>query len=378
MPITVGFDATAAARQAAGIGRYTRHLLGALALLDDETRYRVFYWSRGASNGSLPPLDHRFRVRALPISDRVANAVWHRARAPLPVQLMIGGFDLFHSPDFTLPPVLGRPTVLTVHDLAFLRTPECAFPALRSYLEQVVPRSIRRATRIVAVSESTRRDCIGLLDTPPEKVTTILEGVGEAFRAPLDPAKDRALIRNAGITDSYILTAGTLEPRKNHVRLLEAYAHLRAQGVDLQLVVAGRPGWMYEPIHEAVLRLKLAGAVTFLQPDDVLLAALYGQADVFVFPSLYEGFGIPPLEAMACGAPVVCSNSSSLPEVVADAAVLFDPLDVDAIAAGITRLLEDRALARRLRARGLERAATFTWARAAQQTRDLYRETLHA
>ena len=134
MPITVGFDATSAARQAAGIGRYTRQLLGALAQLDDDTRYRVFYWGHGECNGSLPPLDRRFRVRRLPISDRVANAVWHRLRAPVPVQLVVGAFDLYHSPDFTLPPVLGRPTVLTVHDLAFLRTPECAFPSLRAYL----------------------------------------------------------------------------------------------------------------------------------------------------------------------------------------------------------------------------------------------------
>ncbi len=378
MPITVGFDATSAVRQTAGIGRYTRQLLGALARLDGDTRYQVFYWGRGASGGSLPRLDHRFRVRALPISDRVANAVWHRARAPLPVQFLIGGFDLFHSPDFALPPVLGRPTVLTVHDLAFLRTPECAFPTLRAYLDEIVPRSVRRASRVVAVSESTRRDCIELLGTPPDKVTTIVEGVGEDFRPPRDPAKDRARIRQAGITASYVLTTGTLEPRKNYIRLLEAYALLRARGVDHRLVVAGRPGWMYEPIHEAVQRLRLADSVTFLQPDDDLLCALYGQAEVFVFPSLYEGFGIPPLEAMACGTPVACSNSSSLPEVVGDAAVMFDPLDVEAIAAGVMSLLVDHQLAHRLRARGLERAATFTWARAARQTRDLYLEVVSA
>jgi glycosyltransferase involved in cell wall biosynthesis len=299
-------------------------------------------------------------------------------RAPLPVQLVIGAFDLFHSPDFTLPPVLGRPTILTVHDLAFLRTPQCAFPTLRAYLEEVVPRSIRRASRVIAVSESTRRDCIELLGTPPDKITTILEGVGQAFRLPLDPAHDRAMIREAGIPGSYILTAGTLEPRKNYVRLLEAFALLREQGVEHQLVVAGNPGWMYEPIYEAVRRLKLMKSVTFLQPDDALLAALYGAADVFVFPSLYEGFGIPPLEAMACGAPVACSRSSSLPEIVADVAVLFDPLDVEGIASGVRKVLEDRRLAQWLRDHGPRHAATFTWARAARQTRDLYLETVRA
>ena len=143
-------------------------------------------------------------------------------------------------------------------------------------------------------------------------------------------------------------------------------------------MVVGRPGWLYEPIYEAVHRLKLAGAIQFLHADDHLLAALYGQADVFVFPSLYEGFGIPPLEALACGTPVVCSNSSSLPEVVGDAAVLFDPWDVEAIAAGIMSVLEDHALARRLRLLGPGRAATFTWEKAARRTRDLYAETLNA
>src|SRR5690348_15750335 len=127
MALTVGMDVTAAARQRAGIGRYTRELLRSLARLDGDTQYRLFYWAGGARDGELPPLDGRFRVRAPPLSDRVANAVWHRARLPIPVQLGVGAFDLFHSPDFTLPPTLGRPTVLTVHDLAFLRVPECAY-----------------------------------------------------------------------------------------------------------------------------------------------------------------------------------------------------------------------------------------------------------
>ncbi len=378
MPTTVGFDATSAARQSAGIGRYTRQLLGALTRLQDDTQYKLFYWGRGKCDGSLPPLDGRFHIRNLPLSDRVANAVWQRMRVPVPAQLLVGRFDLFHSPDFTLPPMLGRPAVLTVHDLAFLRTPDCAYPTLRAYLEEVVPRSVRRATRVIAVSENTRRDCIELLGTPPEKVTTILEGVGEEFHPPLDPAADRSRLSRLGISEPYILTVATLEPRKNYVRLLHAFALLRSRGVKHRLVIVGRPGWMYEPIYEAVHQLELTAAVTFVQPDDQLLAALYGQADVFVFPSLYEGFGIPPLEALACGAPVVCSNTSSLPEVVGGAAVLFDPTDVEAIADGVTTVLEDDALARRLRLLGPERAATFTWQKAARRTRDLYAETLNA
>lgn len=378
MPLTVGFDATSAARQSAGIGRYTRELLGALACMDDDTKYRLFYWNGGTAAGHLPPLDERFRVRSLPLSDRVANAIWHRARAPIPVQCLIGGFDLYHSPDFTLPPTLGRPSVLTVHDLAFLRTPECAFPTLRAYLEAVVPRSVRRATAVIAVSESTRRDCIELLGATPEKVITVPEGVSAGFLSPPSGGQARALLRAAGVDRPYVLTAGTLEPRKNYVRLLEAFARLRAAGADHLLVVAGRRGWMYDPIEEALRRLGLQGSVLFLQPDDLLLTALYRAADVFVFPSLYEGFGLPPLEAMACGAPVACSNSSSMPEVVGDAALLFDPYQVEEIAGAMSRVLGDRELAERLRARGPRHAAEFTWERAAHRTHAVYLETLHA
>lgn len=378
MSITVGFDATSAVQQSAGIGRYTRQLLGALSTLDDDTQYRVFYWKHGACQGHLPPLNERFRVRGLPLSDRVANAIWHRARAPLPVQLVIGNFDLFHCPDFTLPPTLGRPTILTVHDLAFLRTPDCAYPTLRAYLEGVVPRSIRRASHVLAVSESTRRDCIELLGTPPEKVTAIVEGVGAQFHPPRNPTDARARVVERAIAHPYILAVGTLEPRKNYLRLLEAYALLRQWGVDYPLVIAGKPGWLYEPIYEAIIRLKLVDYVVIRHPDDNLLVDLYGAAEMLVFPSLYEGFGLPPLEAMACGVPVVCSDTSSLPEVVGDAAVMFDPTSVEAMAAAILSVLEDPVLASRLRARGLGRAATFTWQRAAKTTHDLYLSVAHA
>ncbi|HEX6508160.1 MAG TPA: glycosyltransferase family 1 protein [Chloroflexota bacterium] len=376
MTLTIGFDATAAARQWAGIGRYTRQLLGALARDSGDIRYRVFYWSAGASKNGLPALDSRFTVRPLPLSDRLANAIWQRARLPIPVELAIGRFDVFHSPDFTLPPTLARPTVLTIHDLAFLRVPNCAYPTLRAYLQKVVPRSARRATRLIAVSDSTRRDLIELLDIPPERITTVVEGVSESFRPPSDMDDARFAVSQAGVNGPFILTAGTLEPRKNYVRLLEAYALLRGRGVEHVLVIAGRPGWMYQPIYEAVQRLSLTPYVTFLQPSDTLLAALYGMADAFVFPSLYEGFGIPPLEAMACGAPVACSDSSSLPEVVGDSALLFSPLEVDAIADSVSRILSEPETARRLRLAGPRRAASFTWERAARQTSDVYRAVL--
>jgi len=371
----IGFDATAAVRQAAGIGRYTRQLLSGLSVIEDDVGYRLFLCSGGRLEGSLPHLDQRFRVRSLPVSDRVVNVAWHRLRLPLPVQLATGRFDLFHSPDFTLPPVLGRPSVLTVHDLAFMRVPDCAFPTLRAYLEAVVPRSARRATRIIAVSEQTRRDVVELLKIPESRVTTILQGVTDGFGLQ-DPDSAWQAVHALGVQGPYILSVGTLEPRKNYVRLLDAYAALRSRGVRQRLVIAGARGWLDEPIFRRLQDLRLEDHVSILRPDDRALAALYAVCDVFVYPSLYEGFGIPPLEALACGAPVACSSASSLPEVVGEAALSFQPEDVEEMTDCLQRILFDTSLRDALRRKGPERAKRFTWASAARQTMLVYQEVL--
>lgn len=371
MVLTVGFDATAAARQRAGIGRYTRELLQALARRQESIEYRLFYCAGG--DGELPELNDRFTIRQLPVSDRATNAVWHRARLPIPVQLAVGRFDLFHSPDFTVPPTRGRPTIVTIHDLAFLRHPESAFPTLRAYLEQVVPRSARSADHVIAVSENARQDVIELLGVPPERVTTVYEGVSRFFR-PIGRYAALHRVHNLGFSTPYILSVGTLQPRKNYVRLLEAYALLRQRGVNHDLVIAGARGWMDDPIFQRIEELHLGGHVTVMTPDDETLVALYSAADAFVYPSLYEGFGIPPLEALACGAPTAVSNASSLPEVVGNAALLFDPLDVEAMAGAVEQILGDPELAERLHQEGQDRARQFSWDRAAEETVRLYRD----
>lgn len=374
MDLRIAFDATSAVHQAAGIGRYTRNLLRALAERDDEARFRIYYCGPGARAGSLPELNERFSRRAIPVSDRLMNALWHRARIPLPVQVFTGPFDILHSPDFTLPPDLGKPSVLTVHDLAFLRVPECAVPSLREYLSKTVQRSARRATRIIAVSESTKRDVIELLGIPSERVVTVLEAPGIKFRAAADPTAARLQVSGMGIRVPYILSVGTLEPRKNYARLFEAYSLLRGRGLTQRLVVAGGHGWLYEPALSRLAELNLEAHVTIVKPSDEELVGLYRAADVFVYPSLYEGFGIPPLEAMASGVPVACSNSSSMPEIVGETAVLFDPTDVEAMAHAVQSILDDDDLRTQLRAAGLQRASTFTWRRAAEETMAVYRE----
>lgn len=316
-------------------------------------------------------------VRALPVSDRVTNAIWHRARLPIPVELVLGRLDLFHSPDFTLPPTWTAPSVLTVHDLAFLTVPECAFPTLRAYLEAVVPRSARNADHIIAVSHSTRRDVINRFGIAPEKVTTVYEAAGPEFY-PETAERVECSLREIGIDRPYILTVGTLEPRKNFVRLFDAYARVLELGAHHDLVVAGRPGWMFQPALDRIADLGILDRVRIVQPDDAQLRALYSGADAFVYPSLYEGFGIPVLEALACGAPVACSRTSSLPEVLGDAGLSFDPRSTEEITAAILRLLGDTDLRASLRVRGPQRASNFSWDRAAEETAMVYREIADA
>jgi glycosyltransferase involved in cell wall biosynthesis len=369
----IGIDYTAAITQGAGIGRYVRGLIRALLALDRDHDYRLF----AASSTPLPATP--FPVRRLPFHDIWLMRIWHRARLPLPAELVTGRVDLFHSPDFTLPPTLpGVPTVLTVHDLSFVRDPDSADDRLRAYLNRVVPRSVGRATHVLADSEATRQDLISLWDTPPDKVTVIYCGVEPGFRPVTDPAK------LAAVRDRYDLGAGpyvssvsTLQPRKNYRRLIQAFAPLAARHPDLSLVIAGGRGWKYEEILAEPERIGLGDRVRFpgfVADDD--LPALLSAAELFAYPSLYEGFGIPILEAMACGTPVIASGRSSLPEVTGDAGLQVDPLDIAALTAGMEKLLTDHNLRADLVRRGRERAAQFTWPAAARQLLAVYTRLL--
>lgn len=360
----IGLEVTAAVRQGAGIGRYVRELLKAIALLDSENHYRLFYASPSPLPIPLPALPANFTARHLPFPDIWLARLWHRAQLPIPVDLITGPLDLYHAPDFTLPPVRAR-SVLTVHDLSFVRDPESAAPGLRAYLNQVVPRSVQRADHIIAVSESTKRDLIELYQTPESKITVLYEGVDPIFKPTPNPA-----IRTKYDLGSapYIFSISTVQPRKNYQRLIQAFAALPT---EFNLVIAGGPGWLYDSIYAAADQPNVRGRVKFIGfvPDDDL-PALYTEAAAFAYPSLYEGFGLPLLEALACGTPTLTSNVSCLPEVAGGAAVLVDPYDVDAIAAGLKQTLAQRD---HLRPIGFARAAQFKWNEIASQLLTLYK-----
>lgn len=374
----IGIDYTAAVRQGAGIGRYTRQLVTAATALDSQNEYVLIVAGAGIPDAAsrVGPVARRANVRVviLPVSDRILNGLWHRLRLPLWVELAGGAMNVFHSPDFTLPPVRRAQTILTVHDLSFIRVPECAHPKLRSYLMRAVPASVRRADIVLADSECTRADVIELLNVNPDRVEVVYPGVEQRFRHERDVRVLRAVRMRYALPERFVLGLGTLQPRKNLERLIEAYGRLHGEvGSQIKLVIAGGAGWMYQSIFRRVEELGLQDAVCFpgyvADPD---LPALYTMAELFAFPSLYEGFGLPPLEAMACGTPVVTSNVSSLPEVVGDAALMVDPLDVAALADAMRRALSGRPLREEMVQRGTAQARRFTWRRAADKLLDVY------
>jgi glycosyltransferase involved in cell wall biosynthesis len=367
----IAVDYTAGVRQPAGVGRYTRSLLRALAATPPFSHQLTLLWA-GPARVPPPTGWPRTRTRRLPLSERWMTVAWHRARLPLPADLLAGGADVFYSPDFALPPLARARAAVTVHDLSFLTHPETHYPPLRAYLSRVVPRSVREARLVLADSEQTKRDLVAYLDAPPEKVEVVLSAADPLFRRVEDPGRVAEVLARWGVEGPYLLSVGTIQPRKNLPVVFDALARLRRAGRDLRLVHVGGKGWLYEPVFAALDQSGLGDAVRFLEGvPDADLAVLYSAAVALVFPSLYEGFGIPCLESMACGAPVVASRAGSLAEVVGDAGIAVEPQDAPAIAAGVARLLDDAPFRDDLVRRGYARAAAFSWESSGRRLRTL-------
>lgn len=386
----IALDYTTGIYPGAGIARYTRSLARALAELDAENSYALFYAAMGLPRptpetrqaGRLFKRHPNFKPVAVSMSVREMFAVWQRLRVPLPVDLFTGRCDLLHSPDFVSPPHLTGKDVITVHDLSFMVVPEYAQPKLAGFLGKTVPHAARRADHIIAVSQQTGNDLTRLLGVEPSKITVAYNGVDKRFR-PLHGRLGNPDTAFRNIPARFILHVGTLEPRKNLVRLVEAYGLLVARRsevgdsggmADVALVLAGRKGWLFEPILAAAERVNKAGGrvifVDYVHDDD--LPALYNMATVFAYPSLYEGFGLPAAEALACGTPTLVSNDGALAEVVGAAALRVDAYSVESIAAGLARLLTDKELRRRLSEEGPMQVARFTWEAAAQTVLEVY------
>jgi len=378
--LTIGVDASRATRaQRTGTEGYSLYLLRALLALDGENEYLLYYNAPPQPN--LVPERANVQRRVIPFP-----RLWTHLR--LSWEMLRRPPDVLFVPAHVLPLVRPRRSVATIHDMGYYHEPDAHPPLQRAYLEWSTRFNAEAATCIIADSEATKRDLIDILHVPERKIRVIYLGVDERFQ-PVDDPRQIASVKAAyGIPGPYILYVGTLQPRKNLVRLVEAFERV-ARAVDngyegmnqfaagdsgsrLYLVLAGAKGWWHEDIFRTVQDMGLAERVVFpgyVKDDD--LAALYSGAELFVFPSLYEGFGLPVLEAMACGTPVVASNVSSLPEIVGDAGVLANPTDSGDLARAMIRVLMDPARAQDLRQRGLARAKCFTWNKCAQETLDV-------
>lgn len=374
----IAIDYTPAYEQGAGIGRLVRDLVTSLALSDYVTDYRLFV--SGATREQLPePPGANFQWRQTAISPKWLARLWYRVRLPLPIETLIGQIDLYHATDFVLPPTYkDTKSIVTVHDLSFVRVPETASPRLKRYLDQVVPHSVHRATHVLADSEATRQDLIELYDLAPEKVTTLLSGVDPRFRPVHSPTREQLNWKYHLPEKPYIFSVGTVQPRKNYSRLIEAIALLRERDYDLALVIAGGHGWLGNPIYETIKATNMTDSVHLIGfADDADLPALYTYAACTAYVSLYEGFGFPILESMACGTPVVTSKVSSLPEVAGDAALMIDPYNIEEIAYAIQRILDNATLKNTLIKAGLVQAKQFTWENAANRLMAVYDQVLN-
>ena len=371
MPVRVALDISPALNQGAGIGRYSGELAKALARMEKGPRLLGVH--HGVAHRSAPCGWPHLEIRRIPLPGRL----WFMLALVglVPPGLGRGDFDLFHATDFPAP-LLDRPVVLTVHDLTTLLFPRYHTFKHRTYQRLALPAMTARASALIAVSNFTAGGLMRRLGIPGRKIRVTLLGVDHARFGPgsVESAR-RNLSAGLGIEGPYILTLGTLEPRKNLARLLEAHRLLVAGRPPL--LVAGATGWGRTGLEGNMAPGPADGRVRFLgRVPEELLPDLYRGAEAFVFPSLSEGFGLPVLEALACGVPVICSNTSSLPEVAGEAALMVDPLDVCGMSRALDRVLGDKALQRELRARGPERAALFTWERTARETVEAYREVL--
>jgi len=353
-----------------GIGTYIRNLLRQLARLDRDTEFVVL--CRPDDRGAVAVLGQNLRA----VSESAGNySVAEQWRIPL--ALRRERVTLFHAPHYVLPPLVGCRSVVTIHDCIHLMFPQYLPNRFAlAYARTSIALAARRATRIMTVSESSKRDILRMVDAPADKIDVIYNAYDERFG--VEPREEDVLrVRERyQLQDPFILYAGNVKPHKNLERLIEAFHLVRARGLDqVKLVLIGDDISKYAALRRAVHQHQLHKYVRFLGylPEDTL-AALYRLAGVFVFPSLYEGFGLPPLEAMASGTPVVTSNVSSLPEVAGDAAVLVDPYDPGAIADGIERVLTDQALRDDLRRKGLARAKQFSWDQSVRRIREIYTE----
>ena len=381
----IGINALFFQYPATGSGQYMMHLLHALGEIDKENEYvllgpQAFEEVRASYGPAFP-----YQVQPVPgfaqSNENVEKLLWEQVTGPAAARK--AGVDIFHVPYFA-PPLLPRtPTVVTVHDVIPMRLPAYQPDTKVKAYMSLVSRAARNATLIITVSQHAKQDIIDALKIPAERIRVIYEAAGDEYKPVKDPVALAAARARYDVGERYIFYLGGLDQRKNVPQLVRAFAHLYRQIGDpnLQLLIAGNPdkhkGPLFPDPRPVAADLGMSGQIVYRFIEEEDKPAMYSGASAFVFPSLYEGFGLDPLEAMSCGAPVVCSNRTSLPEVVGDAAITVDPENIDQLIGAMRRVLTDQDLQADLRARSLQRATQFSWHKAARETITVYEETLH-
>ena len=345
-----------------GVGYYIHGLIQGLADVDDKNSYQLALFDfRSRAHGIELP-GPNFRIKRSWIPGRLASFVWKKMKAPA-YEFYFGDSDIVHFPNFIIRPIRKGKKIATIHDVSFLRLPQYAEPKNLAFLKGFIEETVKIADEIIVDSEFSRREVLSLFNIPQEKVHAIHLGIGREFR-PGRVAKKRML-----------LFVGTLEPRKNIPGLIRAYERFvqRTGLSEYELVIAGMKGWLYQGILECVEKSPYRAGIKLLDyVSDELLLSLYQSAALFVYPSFYEGFGLPPLEAMACGIPVVSSKTGSLPEVLGDGAHYADPEDIEGLSIEIEKLLLDEKRRKETIDRGLEQVKKYRWDIAARKTIKVY------
>ena len=376
--VHVGLNAHLLSRQPgyrrAGIHNYIQQIIRHLPASDDQLQFTVFADHVPVEQEEYPD-GLSWKTSRWPTERPWTRIVWEQLAQPW--ALRQAGVHLLHAMAFVSPLLASVPAVITVHDLSFLRFPEQFRPLNRLYLSTMTRHSCRRARRVIAVSQATADETVRLLGVPAERIDVVPNGVHHAHLHTLPAFQVQAFRQAKGLPERFVLFLGTLEPRKNLTTLVQAFARTQAARHGVKLVIAGGKGWYYQEIFASVERFGLEDAVLFpgFVPD-AELPLWYNTATVFVYPSLYEGFGLPLLEAMACGTPVIGADTSCIPEVVGDAGLLIPPHDAAALADGLERLLADADLRADLSQRGRALSAAYTWEAAASATVDSYRRAL--
>ena len=365
----IGFDAHMIGAHYGGNTTYAANLCRALAEVCPEDAELLLYVTKSASAQAVRDLHPRLqpvKIADVPPPLRIA--------CMLPLRLKRDGVEVIQVQYFR-PPYCPCPSVTAVHDLSFEYHPEFFNRIQRTYLKAFVPWSARRTDAVVTVSQYSKDDICKRYGVSPERVFVTHIGCGPEFMPIEDRSRLESTRQRLGLPERYVLFVSNIQPRKNLVGLMEAVSRLGAQHDDVKLVVVGKKQLGYETVERHMVELGLESRTMFVGfMSDERVADLYNMARVFVYPSFFEGFGLPPLEAMACGTPVVASNTTSIPEVTGEAAILVDPHDSDAIAEGIRSVLEKPGLAARLSRAGLEQAKTFSWQRAARENYEVYRK----